>query len=324
MKRLFDIAVLAFAAFAVSCSTSRQLPGGQKTVEDKDNVELHPVSTSDAYVLYIDRYSATAVEQMERYGIPASITLAQGLLESDAGRSSLAVGCNNHFGIKCHSDWKGGRTYKDDDSRNECFRCYDSAQESFEDHSLFLKNGSRYADLFSLSRTDYKGWAKGLKAAGYATNPKYADQLVSLVERYGLDRFDKPATAIAERRVSREAEDIIEDAVFEVLEINGCRCIRLQDGVTFKAIAEASGISRLKLRRYNDMTLNMKAPDGSLIYIDRKKTRAEKEFRTYEIGPDDSLWNVSQRYGVRMSALMHRNGLKRDSGVYVGQVLKLR
>lgn len=145
---------------------------------------------TDAYSAYISKYSDMAVDQMKTYGIPASITLAQGLLESDAGRSSLATKCNNHFGIKCHSDWTGRKMYHDDDARQECFRCYKDAEESYRDHSLFLVKGSRYQSLFKLGPTDYKGWAKGLKAAGYATSPTYADKLIELIERYGLDAYD--------------------------------------------------------------------------------------------------------------------------------------
>ncbi|MCR5242779.1 MAG: glucosaminidase domain-containing protein, partial [Prevotella sp.] len=134
------------------------------------------------YQEYVDQWSSVAIEQMNRYRIPASITLAQGLLESGAGRSELAREGNNHFGIKCHNGWTGPTVYKDDDQRNDCFRSYKTARESYEDHSRFLVNGRRYQSLFSLKMTDYKGWARGLKAAGYATNPKYADRLIEIIE----------------------------------------------------------------------------------------------------------------------------------------------
>ena len=140
--------------------------------------------------LYIQKYKDLAVEHMVDYSIPASITLAQGILESGSGESDLAVESNNHFGIKCHRDWEGERSYYDDDEENECFRKYKTVSESYLDHSLFLKNKSRYSELFSLKITDYKGWARGLKKAGYATDPKYPQKLIDLIERYELYKYD--------------------------------------------------------------------------------------------------------------------------------------
>ena len=150
-----------------------------------------PSGSPGSYVTeYINKYSALAVSEMQRTGIPASITLAQGMLESGYGRSTLAVKGNNHFGIKCHSDWKGARIYHDDNARGECFRAYPSAVDSYRDHSEFLVKGSRYRDLFSLSSTDYKGWAHGLKKAGYATDPNYAHLLIRKIDEYGLHDYD--------------------------------------------------------------------------------------------------------------------------------------
>lgn len=139
---------------------------------------------------YILRFRDVAIENENEYKIPASITLAQGIIESGSGRSSLAKESNNHFGIKCHKNWTGRKTYKDDDDKNDCFRVYDTPEESYKDHSLFLVNGKRYKDLFLLDKTDYKGWAKGLKKAGYATNPQYADLLINVIEVYELDKVN--------------------------------------------------------------------------------------------------------------------------------------
>ena len=144
---------------------------------------------NSVYQQYFDKYSVLAVEQMKRYHIPASITLAQGVFESGAGKSRLAVMGNNHFGIKCHG-WTGRTLYFTDDAPNECFRAYPSVRDSYEDHSLFLVNGQRYRNLFSLRPTDYKGWARGLKKAGYATNPQYANKLIEIIELYDLHRYD--------------------------------------------------------------------------------------------------------------------------------------
>lgn len=139
---------------------------------------------------YILQYRNIAIENEKQYGIPASITLAQGIIESGSGRSSLAKESNNHFGIKCHSSWKGKRTYKDDDNKNDCFRVYDNAEESFTDHSIFLTKNKRYSSLFQLDKTDYKSWAKGLKQCGYATNPNYANLLIDIIELYELDNIN--------------------------------------------------------------------------------------------------------------------------------------
>ena len=140
---------------------------------------------------YIEKYSKVAVEEMKKYNIPASITLAQGILESGNGESRLAKEGNNHFGIKCHSNWNGKTIIEDDDEKGECFRKYDNAEDSYRDHSLFLTERGRYSFLFELNKKNYKAWAKGLKKAGYATNPKYPDLLIDLIERYDLSRFDK-------------------------------------------------------------------------------------------------------------------------------------
>lgn len=156
-------------------------------------------SVNQTTLRYIETYRQIAIEQEQEHSIPAAITLAQGILESASGTSTLAKEANNHFGIKCHGDWTGETFFKDDDKKNECFRSYPSAEESFEDHSHFLKK-KRYADLFKLDITDYKGWAKGLKQAGYATNPDYPKLLIDIIELYGLDKLDSTSTLLAQRQ----------------------------------------------------------------------------------------------------------------------------
>lgn len=257
-----------------------------------------------AYLNYIRKYSTEAVRQMEKYGIPASITLAQGILESDAGRSMLAVEGNNHFGIKCHSDWTGRTMYYDDDRRDECFRKYSSAKESFEDHSLFLRNGSRYSSLFKLKTTDYKGWARGLKQAGYATSPTYAEKLISLIERYNLDAYDRGVAPLDGS-------------------INGLDYVLLDEGETLRDIARSHKILKADLRRYNDLPRGITPDPGSIIYLEKKKLRAERGNDTCIAGPDDSLWSISQEYGVRLKALMRKNGME-TATIYVGQTIRLR
>ncbi len=169
----------------------------KKTPTDKEETIFIPTtppknaSYQQIVENYIANYSDIAMEEMIEYGVPASITLAQGILESGAGRGKLTVKSNNHFGIKCHTGWKGGRVYHDDDKRQECFRKYNDPRNSFKDHSVFLASRSRYKTLFSLNKSDYKGWAKGLRKAGYATDPKYPQKLISIIERYKLDKYDR-------------------------------------------------------------------------------------------------------------------------------------
>ena len=171
------------------------IPTNPKGVSEKTKIEpttpVKPTSYEQAVANYITDYGQIAKDEMLRYGIPASITLAQGILESGAGRGSLSERANNHFGIKCHRDWTGERVYHDDDKRQECFRKYKNPKYSFRDHSLFLSQRSRYAKLFTLQKDDYEGWAKGLKNAGYATDPKYPDKLISIINRYNLAIFDQ-------------------------------------------------------------------------------------------------------------------------------------
>ncbi|MBR4842644.1 MAG: glucosaminidase domain-containing protein [Bacteroidaceae bacterium] len=270
--------------------------------------------TGGPYLDYIAKYSDLAVRHMDKYGIPASITLAQGLLESDAGRSSLAVKCNNHFGIKCHSDWRGKTMLSDDDRRNECFRCYNNAEDSFEDHSLFLVNGARYRNLFSLGPKDYKGWARGLKAAGYATNPNYADKLIEIIERYGLEGYDNRSS----RRFSKV---MVPHRQFEV---NGVKCVQLGEGESLRDIAKEFSMSLSLLRRFNDVDRSFVPPSGCYIYLERKKNRASRENSVYTVKNGDSLWSISQKFGIKMDNLAGRNKITSSNPVSVGMNLKLR
>lgn len=207
---------------------------------------------------YIDRYKDIAIEEMDKYGIPASIKLAQALLESGNGNSTLAREANNHFGIKCTSEWSGGKTYKEDDRKNDCFRVYQRAEDSFRDHSRFLLR-SRYAALFELDKDDYKGWARGLKSAGYATNPRYADLLISLIERYDLHQYDRPESRTA--KVKREEvvqTEIVENvtdepAVAEVKAPVSIEVHEVRSGDTLSSIARKYGMSTSELMDLNGL-----------------------------------------------------------------------
>ena len=207
-----------------------------------------PPATSTSGHDYIEHYKAIAIAEMDRYGIPASIKLAQALLESGNGNSTLAREANNHFGIKCTPEWPGKKTYHDDDRRNDCFRVYERAEDSFKDHSQFLLR-KRYAALFELDKDDYRGWARGLKAAGYATNPRYADLLIDLIERYQLHQYDRPENQYDKRK--REAvvhTEIVENKPEELPVAEAKAPVRIdihevKQGDTLAAIARKYGMS---------------------------------------------------------------------------------
>lgn len=295
---------VAAMSFMLSCSTVT-----------KTAAPVAPqVATGNPQYDYIANYSEMAMDQMERYGIPASITLAQGILESNSGRSTLAVKGNNHFGIKCHNGWTGKTMTHDDDRKGECFRVYSSASESFEDHSLFLVNGSRYAELFELSPTDYKGWARGLKKAGYATSASYAESLIGLIERYGLDRYDK----------SGGRQSKLGGQLHEKLVVNGLYCVKLGNGETVKSVSREFGVARYKLRRYNEINRNFNPPAGSLVFLEKKKNRAQRENPVHVVARGESLWDIAQAYGIKVKVLEKRNNISDENPLTVGMSLKLR
>ena len=288
------------------------------------------------YEAYISKYSGIAVKEMKRSGVPASITLAQGLLESSAGRSELAVKGNNHFGIKCHNDWSGKRVNHDAEIRNECFRAYDKAEDSFRDHSDFLRYQNRYKSLFDLDPTDYKGWASGLKAAGYATDPAYPAKLVKIIEDYGLSRFDtgvpvevaSPAVVMTPRLLAIDYQETISVSLSRpVYTQNGVPFIYAVEGETFADIAEANGFFKGELLRYNDRSSDAELEGGEYVYLSPKKKSAAPGADKYIVGvPEDvvSLWELSQRYGVRLSSLCRLNRLPADYVTEVGDVVVLR
>ena len=206
---------------------------------------------------YVDIWSDTAMREMRDYGIPASITLAQGLLESALGKGRLAMEGNNHFGIKCHTDWEGERIYHDDDRAQECFRVYEDASFSYRDHSLFLANRKRYAQLFTLDMDDYKGWARGLKKAGYATDPKYPKKLISLIERYGLDRYDQAVLGADYRPLRRKPAPSSRVSTH-----------RVTKGDTLYSLSRMYGVSVDQLRQWNKKTGSGLSIDEVLIVKD--------------------------------------------------------
>lgn len=266
------------------------------------------------YIEYINLYKDIAIEQMNKYHIPASITLAQGLLESGAGKSELAQKSNNHFGIKCHSSWEGKRTYHDDDRNGECFRVYKNVKDSYEDHSIFLATGSRYAFLFKFDQTDYKNWARGLKRAGYATSPTYADKLIEIIERYDLDRFDR-AQSSKSRSIGTHTPYIANDLVYIVA----------RQGDTMLSIAEEFGISKRKLICYNDLYKGYVPVKGDIIYLHRKHRKAQKPHTQHVVGDGESMYMISQKYGVRLNRLYKMNKATPDTyAPMIGDIIRLR
>ena len=287
------------------------------------------------YEKYIQKYSSVAVSEMRRSGVPASITLAQGLLESAAGQSTLATKANNHFGIKCHSDWKGKKTYRDDDKANECFRVYSNAAASFRDHSDFLRYQDRYKFLFDLEPTDYKAWAKGLKKAGYATDRLYADKLIKLIEDYELYRFDSESGELPEAPHAIETPEEVaavqarEEVRFslsrKVYKINDVPCVYAVKGDTYESIAASNGLFPGEILRFNDVSSDCEPAPGSVVYLQHKKKKAPRGMDKYIVGPEEeSLWDISQRFGVRLGAIKRMNRLSDDYKPLEGDTILLR
>jgi hypothetical protein len=260
---------------------------------------------------YIDQFKSIAVREMRIYGIPASITLAQGILESGDGTSRLATQANNHFGIKCHDDWKGGRIYHDDDDKNECFRKYKHAEESYRDHSEFLHTRSRYASLFELDKTDYKGWAKGLKKAGYATSPTYADALINLIEQNNLHRLDLEGL---------EGELTFEDRTLRSK--NGAKYMALIEDEKLEEIAQGSKRSIKKLLKYNDWTYEVALVKDDRVYIRPKKYRGAT--KTYTVKSGDTMHSISQQEAIKLKCLYWRNRKPVGWQPKAGEVLRLQ
>lgn len=277
------------------------------------------------YQQYIDQYKDCAIEQMLKWKIPASITLAQGILESGAGRSELATKGNNHFGIKCHG-WTGAKVYHDDDLRGECFRAYASAFDSYEDHSQFLAKGKRYSSLFKLKNTDYRGWANGLKAAGYATDPKYPQRLIDIIQLYKLYEYDKAKTY--DKFMTGHAKDhqVAGMPLHEIKKYNKNYYIIARRGDTFMSIALEIGISYKKIAKYNERAVNSPLEEGEIIWLKKKQTKAAKEYkgRKHYVRAGDSMYSIAQKYGIRLKSLYKKNRLSPDYTLRVGDELKLR
>lgn len=281
-------------------------------------VTVFAATGSNPYEEYIERYSPLAVEHQRAYGIPASITLAQGLLESAAGRSTLATKANNHFGIKCHKGWKGESIKRDDDARDECFRAYKTPEESFDDHSRFLLR-DRYSRLFSLDITDYQAWARGLRECGYATDPNYAARLVTIIERYSLYAFDSPELHDVEATVAFIADNLVR--THPVRRSRGLHYVVATPGDTYESIAREFNIKKKKLMKHNDARRDGEIKPWEEVYLEEKHSTAPEGVDSAVIGEGESIHSLAQRFGMKMEAIKALNRKAKDEP---GTRLRLR
>lgn len=328
MKNLSVVAILIL--FISSCKTARY-------------ASISPGTVSMDRQQYIRNYGDLAVSEMKRTGVPASITLAQGLLESDNGNSTLAVKANNHFGIKCHNDWTGQRIYHDDDRRKECFRKYNSVLDSYRDHSDFLRGSQRYASLFELKQTDYKGWSRGLKKAGYATNREYAELLIRIIEENNLQDYDRgrytvPSQQVTETEppedpgnpVSSEPSftDIdnftVDISTRTVRQLNRIDYLEVKAGDTFIGLAEEFDLMYWELFKYNDLSRDAKLIPGQILFLQPKRRKAEFGNEFHQVEEGESIYSISQKYGIKQNRIYKMNRMQEGEEPRAGDKLWLR
>lgn len=291
---------------------------------------------------YIEQFASLAVEEMYRSGIPASITLAQGLLESRYGQSELAVEGNNHFGIKCHNNWSGKKMYHDDDLKGECFRKYPSPEHSYRDHSDFLRYRERYAFLFDLEITDYKAWAYGLKKAGYATDPQYPAKLIKLIEEYSLYEYDSPELVISrsgkklsipdspsrigqtEKLTGQARADFHFNAARELYRQNGVPFVYSIEGETYESLAASNNLFLREILKFNDLDRTQALTPGTKVFLQQKKRQAVKGLDKHVVEEGESMRSIAQKYGVRLKNLYKLNGMADVDVPREGDIIKLR
>jgi LysM repeat protein len=273
---------------------------------------------------YIEIYKDLAMKEMEHYRIPASITLAQGLLESGNGNSTLARKANNHFGIKCH-DWDGKTVRHDDDERNECFRKYKSVDESYRDHSEFLSTRDRYKSLFELEIDDYKAWAKGLKSVGYATSPTYSEALIKLIEKNELYKYDQEVIARSGGGKGKPEYDKTEYAGGrKVYYNNRVKYVFAREGDDILSLSEELDVFNWQLPKYNDLPDKNVFAEGEKVYLQPKRNKAEAGNKFHIVTHGESLHSISQLYAMKLEKLAFRNNLNPNAELTPGQELLLR
>lgn len=351
MRNIVLFALLV-ALFAQSCDTLRK-SGSSASKSKKGGVDktiMAPAeySTKDRNLDYITKYSRAAVLSMDRVGVPASIVLAQGVLESAAGTSDLASTANNHFGIKCGGNWNGKTFKKIDDDRDKdgnpiesCFRSYESVEESFVDHGQFLRDprkSTRYGFLFNLERTDYKGWARGLQSAGYATAPDYADKLINLIERYKLYEFDKPGArppsfptegggqGSPAKPVGPDAPGQKAEATGRIGRVNDVKVVASREGETLEDIARAFRLNTQKVVDYNDRGYppGVKLKPNTRIFIQCKAEKWHGRATEHTVREGQTMFDIAQVYGIRLEKLLAMNGLRRGQEPETNEVVRIR
>lgn len=275
------------------------------------------------YEEYIEKYKDIARKHQDKYKIPSSITLAQGLLESGAGKSDLAIKSNNHFGIKCHNDWKGETVIAKDDRPDDCFRKYNRVEDSYEDHSLFITQKPRYRKLFDLQITDYKGWATGLQTAGYATDRAYANKLIKLIEDYELFIYDISSGKI-KKHTPKESYVIPSAYRHTPYKTFGLVYVIAKRGDTFEGIAQEFGFKAKDLYKYNEVPEDFPLSEGDLVYFEKKKKKAEKPYYEHVVKVGESMYSISQLYGIQVKNLYKMNKQDFEYVPTEGDVLKLR
>jgi len=285
---------------------------------------------------YVKKYADMAVKEMIRSGVPASITLAQGMLESGNGQSRLAVQGNNHFGIKCHKGWEGKTLHHDDDAPGECFRVYESVADSYKDHSDFLRYRDRYKFLFDLDRTDYKGWAYGLKKAGYATDPGYPAKLIKYIEEYDLARYDVlekteevevplPPHRIEAPVLAMANEEFNFPLTRELYSINGVPFVYALEGETYKSIAKYYHLFHKEILSFNDLKKDQALLPGTVVYLSFKKNHSPAGLDKYIVAEDgEDFHAICQRFALKEKSVLKLNGLKKVPELREGDEIKLR
>jgi len=335
--RLFSYIIFITIVFS-SCQSAR--------FARTDNLPLTADRDAEAY---IRQYADLAMSEMRRTGVPASITLAQAVIESDYGRSRLARSGNNHFGIKCHNGWTGRRIYHDDDRRGECFRRYRDADESFRDHSDFLRQGSRYEFLFYLDPDDYVGWARGLKSAGYATNPRYAGMLIDMIEKNRLNRYDDmvisgrgndrvrvtadPGPEKARPKVKADDPAVKEELHEAGYVVERGKRVKTRNMLPYIVVREGDTIERLavefdmfgfELKQFNDLDDNAELQPGQILYLQMKRNRAERGKDYHVVKEGETMHSISQHYGIRLRVLYRKNRMEPGHEPVAGTELWLR
>lgn len=284
---------------------------------------------NSVYESYIRQYADEAIRQMDKHQIPASIKMAQALLESGAGKSFLATKHNNHFGIKCAKSWQGRRVYRADDLPNDCFRSYPSVMDSYNDHSNFLKQ-RRYQHLYKLKKEDYKGWAKGLRQAGYATDRRYAQKLIEIIETYELNALDKrnyPSWMKGSSQIPTQTDHSSKEIALthEPFLSYGLLYFVANRGDTYQSIAEEMKMSAKKLARYNDATEDHPLKAGDIVYLEEKNLTAPENYTTHIVQQGESMHSIAQRYGMKLKSLYKINNLDMESyQLTEGDMLLLR